>query len=78
MRKLLLGAAVAGTLLGTGAIVGASIPSSSGKITACIKPGGATRIIDFEAGKRCQAGEQRIGWNSVGPRGRPARRDRAT
>jgi hypothetical protein len=70
MRKLLLGAAVAGTLLGTGAIVGASIPSSEGRITACIKqPGGATRIIDFEAGKRCQAGEQRISWNVVGRRG---------
>src|SRR5262245_42447550 len=49
MRKLLIGAAVAGTLLGTGAIVGASIPSSNGRSTACVKPGGATRIIDFEA-----------------------------
>jgi hypothetical protein len=72
VRKLLIGAAMAGTLLGTGAIVGASIPSSQGKITACIKPGGATRIIDYEAGARCHSGEKRISWPSTqtpGPRG---------
>ena len=71
MKKLLLGAAVAGTLLGAGTIVGASIPASNGDITACVNRGGAVRIIDASV-TACKTeplsqAEQTLTWPSAQP-----------
>jgi hypothetical protein len=60
---------VVGALLTSG-IIGHAIPSSTTHtITACVKSTGATRVIDYQAGKRCVKGEKTVSWNQTGPRG---------
>jgi hypothetical protein len=60
---------VAGALLTSG-IIGHAIPSSTTHtITACVKSTGTTRLIDYQAGKRCVKGEKTVTWNQTGPRG---------
>lgn len=61
---------VAGLLAG-GGLAWAAIPhSSTGVISGCYQTGGATpgalRVIDFEAGQRCSAGETLLTWNQTG------------
>ena len=75
MRSKLLVALV--SCLVTAAVVGgfalASIPGSgSATITACFPTSGASkgqlRVIDYQAGARCAAGEQVLSWQSRGMR----------
>jgi hypothetical protein len=49
----------------------AAIPSTAnGNITSCIlKTSGATRIIDYQTGKRCKATETTLNWSQAGPAG---------
>lgn len=57
--------ALAGATL-AGGIAYAAIPASNtGNITACVlRTTGATRIIDYQAGRRCHATERTVTWNS--------------
>jgi hypothetical protein len=60
---------VTGAVIASG-LVTHSIPSSTTHvITACVKSTGATRLIDYQAGKRCVKGEKAVSWNQTGPRG---------
>ncbi len=67
--------AVAGAILAVaGGVAYASIPGSGGVISACYAkdglPGaGRVRVIDAEAGKRCNAQENPLSWNQQGPPG---------
>ena len=58
-------------LLGIGGVATGAIPATgTGKITACYaKLGGAMRVIDFQAGKRCRSAERKVAWNKRGPVG---------
>src|SRR6516225_2707059 len=58
------GLLIAVLVLGSGVAL-ASIPStSSGAFTGCVnKTGGAVRIIDYQAGKRCAADENSVSWS---------------
>jgi hypothetical protein len=71
MRRtsLFLGAFVGATLV-TG-VAWAAIPNSpAGTITGCYaKTGGALRIIDRQAGKKCKSTEKELSWAQVGPAG---------
>ena len=48
-----------------GGVALASIPSSStAKFTGCVaKQGGALRVIDAQAGKKCKSSEKKITWS---------------
>lgn len=62
----LVGAGVfAGASL-AGGIAYAAIPATNtGNITACVsKSTGATRIIDFQNGRRCSSAERTVTWSS--------------
>ena len=71
MKKLhVIVAAVA--FLAVAAGVGyASIPSSSGTISACRDNKGVLRVIDAEAGQTCANNQQLLTWNQQGPAGPP-------
>jgi hypothetical protein len=59
---IIIGAAVWGTAL-------AAIPDSNGIIRACYeKKDGDLRVIDFEAGERCDKNEEGTGWAQGFPR----------
>jgi hypothetical protein len=52
----------------------ASIPSSSGIITACLKPNGNPTFIDTAISNSCAGNETKVSWNSHGadgPQGAP-------
>ena len=72
-RLLKVGATitVAVLLLGIGGIASGAIPSTkSGKIITCFaKSGGAMRVIDHQAGKRCTRKERKLAWKRRGPAG---------
>jgi hypothetical protein len=59
-----VGVAAAMTIAGGGVAL-ASIPSSStAKFTGCVaKTGGALRVIDAQAGKKCKSSEKTISWS---------------
>jgi hypothetical protein len=73
IRRLGLGGTLAlclALMLGTVAL--AAIPGAGGVITACYRPEtGRLRVIDAQAGKRCERGENQVTWNQVGPQGIP-------
>jgi hypothetical protein len=67
-----------GTILGLclalmlGTIALAAIPGANGMITGCYRPEtGRLRVIDAQAGKKCERGENQITWNQTGPQGVP-------
>jgi len=62
---------IVGAVVAGGSIAMASIPDSgSGVISACYTTkNGAIRIIDYQAGKRCERGEILLTWNQSGPQG---------
>ena len=69
----------AGLIIGlfvAGGVAVASIPSSSGKVTACYVTSGsnkgAVRIIDADAGDKCKSSERAISWSMSGLRFRGA------
>lgn len=63
-RSFAAGFVVAALLVGGGAAFGAIPALNTGKFTACITTStGATRIIDYEAGKRCTSTETTISWS---------------
>jgi hypothetical protein len=68
LKKLIVGL-VAGAVLATTAVAVASIPSSDGVFTACVKSDGTLRLIDAEAGATCKANERTITWSEIGPAG---------
>jgi hypothetical protein len=74
---------IAGLFIGAvvaGGVSVASIPSSSGTLSACMnKKNGQIRMIDAEAGKKCGAGQKLLTWNRQGPAGKrgPAGEDGA-
>jgi hypothetical protein len=70
VRRFIIGL-VAGAVLATTAAAVASIPSSDGVFTACVKSDGTLRLIDAEAGDTCKASEQTVTWNQTGPQGPP-------
>lgn len=73
-RSMLTIAALSVGLVLGGVSVGlAAIPDSvSGVITACLTSRtGAIRIIDYQAGRRCAAGEVLLSWNQKGQVGAP-------
>lgn len=69
--KIAAGAVAAGAIIvGTGAVAVASIPSSTGEISACrTNFGGGLRVIDTGAGQTCRLGETALTWNKQGPAG---------
>jgi hypothetical protein len=73
IRRLGLGGTLAlclALMLGTVAL--AAIPGAGGVITGCYRPEtGRLRVIDAQAGKRCERGENQVTWNQVGPQGVP-------
>jgi hypothetical protein len=55
-------------VLGTVAL--AAIPGPGGVFTGCYdKTNGKLRVIDAQASKKCDRGEQQITWNQMGPQG---------
>lgn len=76
-------ALVAGILIGAvvvGGVAAATIPSSSGVLSACMnKKNGQIRMVDAEAGKKCGSGQKLLTWNQRGPEGKrgPAGKDGA-
>jgi hypothetical protein len=62
---------IVGAVVAGGSIAMASIPDSgSGVISACYTTkNGTIRIIDYQAGKRCERGEILLTWNQSGPQG---------
>jgi hypothetical protein len=65
---------VLGVVLGASAfgLVNAAIPHSVTKVfVACRASGGTIRIIDHQAGSRCQSTEKTLQWNQRGPAGPP-------
>jgi hypothetical protein len=56
---------VAAMILAGGGVAIAAIPSSStAKFTGCVaKTGGALRVIDAQAGKKCKSSEKTISWS---------------
>lgn len=58
-----IGGIATGAIVATGVAV-AGTPAADGTYTACVGDGGATRIIDAEAGDACAEGEQTISWTS--------------
>src|SRR6478672_5476900 len=68
----LAGALCATCLVGAGAAIAAIPSSATGDFTGCVaKSNGATRIIDYQAGKRCTAKENTVDWAQTGPQGTP-------
>lgn len=68
-------AATLGAIITAGALLLATQTAAAGTIHACVKPrSGATRIVANKA--KCRHGEQRLSWNTTGPRG-PAGADGA-
>lgn len=58
--------------LGGAGIAAASIPGSSGVITACYNQVGSLRVIDLSGtgvGSHCLNGETQLAWNQQGPAG---------
>lgn len=69
---LVAGAASAACLVGGGIAVAAIPSTATGNFTGCVlKTSGATRIIDYQAGKRCKATENTVNWAQRGPQGVP-------
>lgn len=63
-RSFAAGFVVAALLVGGGAAFGAIPALTTGKFTACVTTStGATRIIDYEAGKRCTSAETTVSWS---------------
>ena len=62
--KVIIGAVAGAALaLTAGGIAHAAIPSADASFTACVlKAGGATRIIDTDAGQTCQTTETKVSW----------------
>jgi hypothetical protein len=57
-------------LFGTVAL--AAIPGANGIITGCYdKDSGKLRVIDEQAGKKCDKDQVQLAWNQVGPQGNP-------
>jgi hypothetical protein len=55
-------------MLGTIAL--AAIPGAGGVINGCYRPEtGRLRVIDAQAGKKCERGESQITWSQTGPAG---------
>jgi hypothetical protein len=73
MRRFGIGSTIAlslALLLGTVAL--AAIPGAGGVISGCYdKDSGKLRVIDAQAGKKCDKGEWQITWNQTGPQGLP-------
>jgi hypothetical protein len=62
-------AAIAGVVLGSGAMALAAIPAADGTISACFKnSSGDLRVIDAPA-ESCKNNETAIQWNQAGPPG---------
>jgi hypothetical protein len=69
-RRTALVAATMAALLVLGGVALAAIPSSDGTIYACVTKDGGLRLIDFEAGQRCdKTKETLLKWNQQGPQG---------
>src|ERR1700733_15394748 len=48
----------------------ASIPGAGGLITACYSQAtGSVRVINAEAGAKCESNEKKLTWNQTGPTG---------
>src|SRR6266487_3613435 len=71
MRKPLVIAAIAVTLLATATVAVASIPDSQGVIHGCRDlKSGSLRVIDTDAGQTCDSkGEAALSWSQAGPAG---------
>jgi type VI secretion system secreted protein Hcp len=63
-------AAIAILIVAGGAAAVASIPDSGGVIRGCYSTRtGVVRVVDREAGAKCQSGERALNWNQRGRRG---------
>lgn len=63
MVGFVAGAASCALVVGATAAVAAIPSSTSGVYTACVnKVSGATRVIDYQAGRRCTSSERTITW----------------
>lgn len=72
-KRQFIAGIIGGCFLSGVAVAVASIPdSSTGLISGCYSTrNGALRIIDLQAGRRCNTGESLLHWNQQGPQGPP-------
>lgn len=70
MKRKLVVALAAASLVGIGAVAYASIPDSGGVIHGCYSNlTGALKVIDTSAGQSCNGIQTPLNWNQTGPAG---------